>query len=141
VRLFTQDTKVEALKRLSLFEGLTRKELVQLARVSEDIELPAGTVLCQEGKRGHEFFIVVDGEVVVTRRGRRVAEYREGTAIGEIALIEDVPRTATVTSATTLRCIVLTRPAFAALLSQHPIVQGKLLRTLARRLANDAASI
>jgi CRP-like cAMP-binding protein len=141
VRLFTQDAKVEALKRVPLFEGLTRKELTQLARLSEDVELPAGTVLCQEGQSGHEFFVLVDGEVVVTRAGKRVAGYGEGTAIGEIALIEDIPRTATVTSKTTLRCFVLTRPAFSAMLSKHPAVQGKLLKTLARRLANDAMSV
>jgi CRP-like cAMP-binding protein len=141
VRLFTQDAKVDALKRVPLFEGLTRKELVELARMSEDLELPAGTVLCQEGKSGHEFFVLVDGGVVVTRAGKRIAGYGEGTAIGEIALIADIPRTATVTSKTTLRCFVLTRPAFAAMLGKHPDVQTKLLKTLARRLANDARSI
>ena len=60
MRLFTQDTKVEALKRAPLFAGLSRKELVQLARVSDDLEVPPGKVLCKEGQVGREFFVIVD---------------------------------------------------------------------------------
>jgi hypothetical protein len=55
MRLFKQDTKVEALKSAPLFQDLSRKELVQLARVSEDLEVPPGKVLCKEGEIGHEF--------------------------------------------------------------------------------------
>jgi hypothetical protein len=58
VRLFNQDTKVQALKRAPLFEGLSRKELVLLARVTEDLELPAGELLCREGETGQEFFVI-----------------------------------------------------------------------------------
>jgi hypothetical protein len=58
VRLLTQDTKVQALKRAPLFEGLSRKELVLLARVTEDLEVPAGEVLCREGETGQEFFVI-----------------------------------------------------------------------------------
>jgi CRP/FNR family cyclic AMP-dependent transcriptional regulator len=70
MRLFSQDAKVEALKRAPLFEGLSRKELTQLARSSEDLEIPAGTALCKEGEIGHEFFVIVDGEVEITREGQ-----------------------------------------------------------------------
>ena len=58
MRLFNQDTKVQALKRAPLFEGLSRKELVLLARVTEDLEVPAGEVLCREGETGQEFFVM-----------------------------------------------------------------------------------
>ena len=67
MRLFSQDTKVQALKRVPLFEGLSRKELVQLERVCEDLEVEPGKVLCKEGEIGHEFFVIVDGKVQVTR--------------------------------------------------------------------------
>src|SRR5919201_1326834 len=70
VKLFTQDTKADALGRAPLFEHLSRKELVQLARVSEDLEVPAGEVLCKEGDVGHEFFVIIDGEVEVTKDGK-----------------------------------------------------------------------
>src|SRR5918995_4358782 len=98
MRLFTQNAKVEALKRAPLFEGLSRKELVELARVTEDLEIPPGKVLCKEGEIGHEFFVIVDGEVEVTRKGKRVATRAGGEFFGEIALLEKTRRTATVTA-------------------------------------------
>jgi CRP/FNR family transcriptional regulator, cyclic AMP receptor protein len=134
VRLFTQDTKVEALKRAPLFAGLSRKELVQLARVSEDLEVPPGKVLCKEGQTGREFFVIVDGEVEVTRNGKHVATRTGGEFFGEIALLEDTPRTATVTAKTALRFFVLTRKDFRHLVNENPNVERKVLRALARRV-------
>jgi CRP-like cAMP-binding protein len=89
VRLFNQDTKVQALKRAPLFEGLSRKELVLLARVTEDLEVPAGEVLCREGETGPEFFVIVEGKTDVTSKGKRVATRGDGDFVGEIALLED----------------------------------------------------
>jgi CRP/FNR family transcriptional regulator, cyclic AMP receptor protein len=134
MRLFSQDTKVEALKRAPLFEGLSRKELTQLARVSEDMEIPAGTALCKEGEIGHEFFVIIDGKVEITRNGRKVAMRGGGEFVGEIALLEQTPRTATVTAKTPLRVFVLTTRDFRSLLDESPSVERKVLRTLARRV-------
>ena len=61
MRLFPQDTKVQALKQIPLFEDLARKELVELARMTEDVEVPEGKVLCKEGELGHEFFVIIKG--------------------------------------------------------------------------------
>ena len=140
MRLFSQDTKVAALKRAPLFEGLSRKELTQLARVSEDLEIPAGTALCTEGEIGHEFFVIVDGKVEVTRHGKRVAMRGGGEFVGEIALLEQTPRTATVTAKTPLRFFVLASKSFRRLVDENPGVERKVLRALARRvveLSND----
>jgi CRP-like cAMP-binding protein len=134
VKLFNQDTKVEALKRAPLFEGLSKKELAQLARVSEDLEVPAGKVLCKEGEIGHEFFVIIEGEVEVTRNGRRVATRGGEDFVGEIALLEQTPRTATVTAKTPLRLFVLTSSSFKTLIDDNPSVERKVLRTLARRV-------
>jgi CRP-like cAMP-binding protein len=134
VRLFTQNAKVEALKRAPLFEGLSRKELVELARVSEDLEVPPGKVLCKEGEIGHEFFVIVDGEVEVTRNGTRVATRAGGEFFGEIALLEETRRTATVTAKTPLRFFVLTRGDFRRLVNENRNVERKVLRALARRV-------
>ena len=138
MKLFSQDTKVQALKGASLFDGLSRKELTQLARVSEDLEVEPGTVLCEEGEIGHEFFVIVDGKVKVTRKGRRVATRGGDEFVGEIALLEDVPRTATVTAETPVRLFVLTRKDFRHLLDTQPGVERKVLRALARRLAETS---
>jgi CRP/FNR family transcriptional regulator, cyclic AMP receptor protein len=136
MRLFSQDTKVEALKRAPLFEGLSRKELTQLARVSEDLEIPEGTALTREGEIGHEFFVIVEGETQVKRKGRSLGTRGAGDFIGEIALLEQVPRTATVTAKTALRVFVLTSKDFHHLLEENPKVERKVLRTLAKRVAD-----
>jgi hypothetical protein len=134
--LFSRDTKVEALKRAPLFEGLSRKQLGELARVTEDVDFRAGKVLCREGQRGQEFFVIMDGEVEVTRGGKKLATRGRGEFFGEIALVEDVPRTATVTATTPLRFFVLTRRSFLRLLDEQPKVERKVMRALARRLVS-----
>jgi CRP-like cAMP-binding protein len=134
VSLFSQNTKVDALKRAPLFEGLSKKELTQLARLSEDMEVPAGKVLCKEGEMGQEFFVVVEGEVEVRRKGKRVATRGGGEFFGEISLLEDVPRTATVTAKTPLHFFVLTRRDFRHLVDESPTVERKVMKALARRV-------
>jgi CRP/FNR family cyclic AMP-dependent transcriptional regulator len=136
VKLFSQNTKVESLKRAPLFAGLSRKELVELARVSEDVEVPAGKALCKEGDAGHEFFVIVDGEVEVRRKGKRLATRGGGEFFGEIALLEQTPRMATVTAKTPLRLFVLTRSAFRHLVNENPNVERKVLQALARRVVD-----
>jgi CRP/FNR family cyclic AMP-dependent transcriptional regulator len=138
MRLFSQDTKVQALKNAPLFEGLSKKELTQLARVSEDMEIPAGTTLTKEGELGHEFFVIVEGDTQVKRKGRSLGTRGAGDFIGEIALVEQVPRTATVTAKTDLRVFVLTSKDFLHLLEENPQVERKVLRALAKRVADLA---
>jgi len=134
VRLFNQDTKVEALKRVPLFDGLSRKELADLARVTDDLEVPTGQVLCKEGDTGHEFFVIVEGEIDITKNGKLVAQRDGGEFVGEIALLENVPRTATVTATTPLRLFVLTRQDFRQLVDANRTVEQKVMRALARRV-------
>jgi CRP/FNR family transcriptional regulator, cyclic AMP receptor protein len=134
VKLFTQDAKVESLKRAPLFADLSRKDLTKLARVSEGMEVEPGKVLTKEGETGREFFVIVDGKVDVTRKGRRLSTRGAGDFIGEIALLEDIPRTATVKAKTPLRFFVLTRKDFRQLVDENPSVERKVMRTLARRL-------
>jgi CRP-like cAMP-binding protein len=138
MRLFSQDTKVQALKGVPLFAGLSRKELVQLERLCEDLEVQPGRVLCTEGETGREFFVLVDGKVQVSRKGRRVATLTGGDFVGEIALVTELPRTATVTAETPVRLFVLTSREFHAVLDQNPKVERKVLRALARRLAETS---
>jgi CRP-like cAMP-binding protein len=125
---------VAALKRSPLFEGLAKKQLALLARLTDDLEFPAGSVLCKEGERGREFFVVIEGEAEVTRGGKHLATIGSGEFFGEIALLERVVRTATVTARTPLRFFVVSDLAFRSVLATDPSIEGKLLRTLARRL-------
>ena len=134
MRLFSQDVKVEALKRAPLFEGLSKKELRELARVTEDLKIEAGTVICREGSLGREFFVIVDGVVEVTKDGRRLATRKAGEFFGEIALITTTRRTATVTAKTPIRCFILTRGDFRRVLDESPSVERKVMQALAERL-------
>jgi CRP/FNR family cyclic AMP-dependent transcriptional regulator len=141
VPLFSRDTKVEALRSASLFAGLSRKELTELAKVTEDVDLDTGKVLCKEGQTGQEFFVIMQGEVEITRRGKKLATRGSGEFFGEIALIEDVPRTATVTARTPVRFFVLTRRNFLRLLDEQPRVERKVMRALARRLVSVSGEL
>jgi len=138
VRLFSQDVKVEALKRAPLFEGLSKKELRELARVTEDLKVEPGTVLCREGKVGREFFVIVDGTADVTKGGKRIARRAGGDFVGEIALLTTSKRTATVIATTPLRCFILTQGDFRRVLDANPGVQRKVMQALAERLVADA---
>lgn len=132
---FRQDLKVARLKGLPLFEDLSSRELIEVARLTDDLEVPGGTVLCKEGAQGDEFFVIVDGEAAVTRHGDQLATLRGGDFFGEIAVIEPVRRTATVTAATPLRFFLVSERSFRSLLDTNPGIERKVLRTLARRLA------
>lgn len=134
MRLFSQDVKVDALGRVPLFAGLSKKELTQLARMSDDVEVDEGHVLCREGQTGREFFVIVDGDVEVTRKGKAVRRRGGDDFFGEIALLEDIPRTATVKAKTPLRLFVLTRRDFRHLVETSPSVEKKVMQSLARRL-------
>jgi len=127
---------VAALKRSPLFEGLSRRQLAQVAQLSDDLEVPAGTVLCKEGARGDEFFIIIDGEATATRGGERLTTFGSGDFFGEIALLEAVKRTATVIAATPLRFFVVSQQAFASVLATDPAIERKVLRTVVRRLVS-----
>lgn len=136
MRLFSQNVKVEALKRAPLFAGLSKKELTALARVTDELAVDAGTVLCREGSLGREFFVIVDGSVEVTKGGKRLTSRGPGEFFGEIALLTTITRTATVTAATPLRCFVLTRGDFRRVLDENPKVERKVTEALGERLAS-----
>ena len=132
--IFSQNTKADALARMPLLQGLSRKELVQLAKLTEDMEVDAGKVLCKEGDVGREFFVIIEGEVEVTKAGKSLRTQGGGEFFGEIALVEHTRRTATVTAKTPLRFFVLTNRSFWSLLDHNPGVERKVLRALAKRV-------
>lgn len=134
MQLFSQDTKADALGRCPFFADLSRGELRELAKVTEDMEVEEGKSLTREGAAGSEFFVIVDGEVAVTKDGSEIRTMGEGDFFGEISLLEDSPRTATVTAKTPLRFFVLTRQNFRTLLAQQPELEEKVTSALEERL-------
>jgi CRP-like cAMP-binding protein len=135
MQLFSHDTKADALAKAPLFRSLSRNDLVALAKVTEDMEVEEGKVLAREGDIGHEFFVIVEGEVDVAKDGTTVRQLGSGDFFGEIALIWDSPRrTATVTAAAPVRLFVLTRQAFRGLIDHHPDIEEKVLEALEERV-------
>ena len=132
--LFSHDTKADALGQCPFFAELSRNELIDLAKATEDMEVDEGKALTREGESGREFFVIIDGEVSVTKDGSEIRRMGPGDFFGEIALIEDTPRTATVTAVTPLRFFVLTRQSFRSLLAQQPELEQKVNAALEERL-------
>ena len=123
MQLFSHDTKADALGQTTLFSSLSKKELQALARVTEDLEVDGGKVLCRQGETGREFFVILEGDAEVTKDGEVVRTLGPGDFFGEIALVEHRRRTATVTANSKLRFFVLTSQAFWSLLEHQPEIQ------------------
>ena len=135
MRLFSHDTKVDALGRAPLFDGLTKEELGELAMRTEDLDFAAGKPLCTQGQVGSEFYVIMEGEADVTRDGESLATLGDGEFFGEASLLQDLPRNATVTASTPVRCFMLTRGGFLHVLEAQPEVERKVMRAFAQRLA------
>jgi CRP/FNR family cyclic AMP-dependent transcriptional regulator len=132
--LFSHDTKADALAACPFFAGLSRGELLAVAKVTEDMEVNEGKTLTREGKSGSEFFVIVEGEASVAKEGQEIRRLGSGDFFGEIALLKDTPRTATVTALTPLRFFVLTRQAFRSLLAHQPELEQNVLAALEERV-------
>ena len=133
-----KDTKVELLRGVPLFSGCSKAELQQIASLADELDLSEGATLIREGERGREFIVVAEGTVRVTRAGETLRELGSGDFIGEIALVADVPRTATVTATSPVRLLVVTDRAFRNVLEQVPSIATKVLQSLGERLHSDA---
>jgi CRP/FNR family transcriptional regulator, cyclic AMP receptor protein len=133
-----KDAKLELLRSVPLFAGCSKKELAAIASLADEISLPEGTTLIEEGRLGHEFFALVDGEVSVTIGGRRAKKLEAGSFFGEMALVSSRPRSATVKAVTPVRVLVVHESGFRRLLHDSPAIQLKILQTLADRAAESA---
>jgi CRP-like cAMP-binding protein len=133
-----RDAKLDLLEDVPLFAKCSKADLKQIATLADEIDVEEGRVLIREGAHGQQFFVVVDGSLRVTRKGRKVADLGAGDVVGEIALVADVPRTATVTASTPAHLLVLTERGFRDLLAQSPSIATSILQTLGERLHSDA---
>lgn len=130
----SRDAKIELLRSVALFGRCTRKELARLAALSDEVEVPAGKVMTREGEPGREFFVILEGRAKVSRRGRRIATLERGAFFGEMALLDQGPRSATVEAESPMTLLVLSDRNFFALVEELPSVTRGILRGLAVRL-------
>jgi CRP/FNR family transcriptional regulator, cyclic AMP receptor protein len=131
------DSKLEALKQVPLFAGFGKRDLAAVGRITDELDVPAGKVLIREGELGRQFFILLDGDADVRRRGRRVNTLTRGDFFGEISLLYDQKTTATVTTTTDARVAVITRPSFKRLLRESSTVKMSVIAALVQRVPSD----
>ena len=125
---------VDNLRNVALFNGCTNKELDRIARSGDEVKMPLGTLLADQGQTGREAFVVLDGTVSVKRNGRKVASLGPGSIVGELSLLDHGPRTATVTCETDCTIFVISQRHFLAVLDDVPTISHKLLASLSSRI-------
>ena len=135
--MLRRDAKIDLLKRVPLFANCSKAELGSIALLADELDLPEGKVVTTEGDPGREFFVLVEGTADVRRKGRKVNAMSAGDFFGEIALVSNRPRTATVTATSPLHVLVVTDRAFRELMRKMPSIQSKVLAVLAERCPTD----
>ena len=128
----------ERLAQVPLFKDLSKKHLQRIASLATRLDLPAGRELTREGEIGHEFLVVLDGEVEVRHGDKLLATRGPGEFFGEIALLDRRPRTATVVAKTPVVIEVIGQREFATMLEDEPEVAARLMSAMAQRLAEIA---
>jgi CRP-like cAMP-binding protein len=127
----------EAIGRVSLFEKLSPRDRKRLAQSMHERRFPAGTVITQVGQEGIAFFIIDSGTALVEVPGRETTTLGPGDHFGEIALIDEGPRTARITAQSEVGCYGLTAWDFRPFVQSHPDVAWALLQTLVKMYRTD----
>jgi CRP/FNR family cyclic AMP-dependent transcriptional regulator len=127
---------VDLLKRVPIFEGLDKRELERIAASMKQRTFQAGDTVTTEGQGGVGFFVIEDGEAKVTIHGDERRRLGPGDYFGEVALLTDRPRTATITAESDLRCYGMTSWDFKPLVETHGSIAWKLLQAMAKNYAD-----
>ena len=135
--MLRKNAKVDLIKSAPLFSECSRKHLNEIAEIADEIDLSEGKELTREGRPGREFFVLIEGTADVKRANRRINQMGAGDFFGEISLITQRPRTATVVATSPVRALVITDRSFRRLLEQQPEIQGKVMSALAARLGPE----
>jgi CRP-like cAMP-binding protein len=128
------DEKLQLLRQSPFLCDLSRKDLEQVGRLADEVDLPAGKVLMRQGDIGREFYVIIDGEVTLERDGKFLRTMGAGEFFGDISLVTERPRTATVTVAKDARFLVLGHREFHSLLDTFPSIRMGVLESVANRL-------
>jgi CRP/FNR family transcriptional regulator, cyclic AMP receptor protein len=132
-----RNQKVDLIRHAPLFAHVSRRQLEQIAQIADEIDLREGKELTTQGARGREFFVLLEGNADVKKNGRRINTLGPGDFFGEIALVSDTPRTATVVATSPVRALVITDRSFKRLMNDSPQIQERVLSALAARIAPE----
>jgi CRP/FNR family transcriptional regulator, cyclic AMP receptor protein len=128
------EPKHELLWQVPLFAGVSAAGIEELGGIADEVEVRAGTVLTHEGYREGFFFVIVSGSVRIERGGRMINTLGPGDFLGEIALLDGGPRTATATAETPCRLLQMTYQMFHELLDASPDIRAAILEAVGQRL-------
>lgn len=127
--------KLETLRKIYLFQGLPLQDLARIVDRCFVTSREQGAVVFREGEAGNTMCMILEGRLLVTRQGRVIAELGEGNHAGEMALLCDTPRSASVSTAVPTRLLLLSREDFLGAMQEEPVTGTRLLLTLARELS------
>ena len=129
-----RDEKLDLLSRIPLFSGLDHRRLQRLGMLADEVDVPAGRMLMRQGENGSDMMVIVSGSVAVERDGARLNTLGAGDFFGEIALLDEGPRSATVTAIEPSRLLVVTHRDFHSMMDEFPEVAAQVLSALAHRI-------
>ena len=135
-----RDAYLDHLAEVPLFSACSRKDLQKIAKASDEVEVKAGRVLVDQGRMGHEFFLIVEGTADVKRNEAEVNRLGPGDYFGELSLLDRAPRNATVVADTDMKLLVLGQREFTGVLDAVPGLAYKILQIMARRLRTSDLS-
>jgi len=123
------------LTEVPFFSSLSKREIQEIARATDEIDVKQGEVLAREGDVGQEFFVIIEGSAEVVRGSERIAELGKGDFFGEMALVGDEPRMATVSATAPMRVAVMSRSAFRGFDRRMPAVHARIVEAIEARRA------
>lgn len=135
----TAEERIRFIKRISLFSSLSEEQLSKIAGLVRDRCFPDGDYICRKGEAGLSSFIIFEGEVEVHKEAHAkdlIYTAREGEVIGEMSVLADIPRTASLRARGNAHLLEILGADFIDLLHKNPDLSVKLLRLLVRRLAD-----
>lgn len=130
---FGKDIKTKLISRAPLFSHCSKGELQEIAAIADEIDIAEGKELTTEGSPGREFFVLIEGTASVAQDGDQINDLGPGDFFGEVALVKDTPRTATVTATSPVRALVITRQNFKRLIERQPDIERTVLKALVDR--------
>ncbi len=139
--MFRRDSKVALLEKVPLFRGLGRKHLERVGRLADEVDVRTGRWLVTAGERGHQLFVIVEGQAVARVGRGRTVRLGPGDFFGEMSLVDGGPCSATVEAATDMRLLVVGHREFWALLNAAPPLVTRIMSTLSRRVRDAEASV
>ena len=125
------------LTQVPLFRGMTESALEAIAGLATETQFADGDDVTREGDEGDAFYVVVDGQLVISKNGMTIRSLGPGDFLGEISLIDGRPRTATATAAGPVKALVIRRPEFLELMERYGPVRLGVLMALTDRVRSD----